>query len=101
MSDFIAISTGNDTAVSHTEAAHRATVRRTADDASGVAAARSTDRVELSDHARFLARLKDLPVVRADLVQQVRARIEAGAYDGEDVVEKSLDRIVEDLDSIF
>ena len=37
--------------------------------------ARRNDRVELSDHARLLDQLRDLPNVRRDLVQQIRDAI--------------------------
>ena len=42
---------------------------------------RASDRVELSDHARLLDRLRLLPDIRQDLVDRVRSEIDADTYD--------------------
>ena len=42
---------------------------------------RPGDRVELSDRALLLSRLRELPHVRQGLIDQVRAAIERGEYD--------------------
>ena len=56
------------------------------------------DSVELSDTARFLARLRDLPDVRQDVIDRARASIDAGAYDSPDVLNTTADRLAADLD---
>ncbi|MEO1237219.1 MAG: flagellar biosynthesis anti-sigma factor FlgM [Planctomycetota bacterium] len=57
-------------------------------------ASRGQDQLELSDAARVLARLADRPEVREDLVNRVRAQIEAGTY----VTPEKIDAAVEGLD---
>lgn len=58
---------------------------------------RGSDRVELSDKARLLGRLAELPDVRQDLIDRVRAEIADGTYDTPDKVEDMLDSLIEDL----
>lgn len=60
------------------------------------AALAAADSVEISERARLLSRLRELPAVRADLVQQVRAAVADGAYDNFHVTDETLDRIAED-----
>ncbi len=55
------------------------------------------DAVELSDRARLLARLKQLPEVREDLVARVRAEIAAGTYETPEKVDAALERLSIDL----
>ena len=55
------------------------------------------DRVEVSDTARYLAKLRDLPAVRQDLVDRVRGEIEAGVYESPEKIEQAIDELVEDL----
>ena len=58
---------------------------------------RGRDNVELSDHALFLSRTRDLPDVRQDLVDHVKAQIEAGTYDTPDRLDAAIDNLLEDL----
>ena len=55
------------------------------------------DRVELSRHARLLDRLRSLPEVRSDLVEQVKQAIENGTYDTTEKLDAAIERLVEDL----
>ncbi len=54
------------------------------------------DRVELSTHARFLARLAENPI-RADLVADVKARIEAGTYETDDKLDRAIEAMLSDF----
>lgn len=60
------------------------------------AAAAAADSVEISERARLLSRLRELPAVRADLVQQVRTAVADGAYDAFLLSDDTLDRIADD-----
>ncbi len=60
--------------------------------------ARRSDRVELSDHARLLDQLRDLPNVRQDLVQQIRDAIAQGQYETPEKINQALERLFADLD---
>ncbi|HWB18763.1 MAG TPA: flagellar biosynthesis anti-sigma factor FlgM [Phycisphaerales bacterium] len=55
------------------------------------------DRVELSDHAKLIDRLRNLPDVRADRVAQAKAAIARGDYDTPDALDKVLNGLLEDL----
>jgi len=63
----------------------------------GSAATRGTDQVEFSPAARFLSKLRSLPDVRQDLVDRVRAEIQAGTYTTDDKIDGILDAVLEDL----
>lgn len=55
------------------------------------------DRADFSQAARLLSRLAELPDVRQDVVDRVRAEITAGTYDTAEKVEAILDEIYADL----
>ena len=74
----------------------RAEAAAPAPGASSSAAAES-DSVEISDRAHFLSRLRELPAVRADLIQRVRADLASGRYDDPEIPNDVIDRIVEDI----
>lgn len=57
---------------------------------------RPSDRVEVSERARYLGKLASLPV-RQNLVDQARREIAAGTYDSLERVEGALDSLGEDL----
>ncbi len=59
--------------------------------------ARESDRLELSDHAVLLSRLRELPAVRADLVERVRAEIDSGAYESAERVDAALEALVREI----
>ncbi len=60
----------------------------------------SPDRVELSDHARFMEKLRSMPPVRADKIAQIRAAIEAGTYETDEKLAVAMNRMMEDLDGV-
>ncbi len=55
------------------------------------------DRVELSRHAVLLDRLRHLPDVRADLVNDVRTAIRDGTYETDEKLTAAVARLLEDL----
>jgi negative regulator of flagellin synthesis FlgM len=65
----------------------------------GVRRGENPDRVELSDHARFMEKLRSMPPVRADKIAQIRAEIEAGTYESDEKLATAMDRLLEDLDA--
>jgi Anti-sigma-28 factor, FlgM len=54
------------------------------------------DRVEVSDFARYLDQLRRLPDVRPDRIAAARQAIAQGAYDSEDVLNITIDRMSEE-----
>ena len=58
---------------------------------------REDDKVELSDRARFLSKLKELPDIREGLVASVKSEIEAGRYETDERIESAIESLVEDL----
>ncbi len=60
---------------------------------------RGEDQVELSEASRLLARLKGLPEIRQDLVDQVRAQIEAGTYESDDKLDQAIEGLLDDIES--
>jgi anti-sigma28 factor (negative regulator of flagellin synthesis) len=55
------------------------------------------DVVEISTAAKLTARINELPDIRADLVAQVKAQIEAGAYETPQRIEATVDRLMDEL----
>ncbi len=64
----------------------------------GAVSSRGSDRVELSSVARFLNELKSGGAERTDLINKVRAEIEAGTYDTDAKFDAAIDAIKEDLE---
>jgi negative regulator of flagellin synthesis FlgM len=58
---------------------------------------RPSDEVELSAHARFLAKMREMPSIREDLVARVRDEIASGQYDTAERLQRALEKI-DDLD---
>lgn len=56
---------------------------------------RDSDRVELSDHARFLGLLEQLPEGRVDLVEQIREAIVMGEYETEQKLNVAIGRLID------
>ncbi len=79
----------------------RAEPREAAQDRAPVApqVRRGEDQVELSEASRLLARLKGLPEIRQDLVDQVRAQIEAGTYESDDKLDQAIEGLLDDIES--
>lgn len=61
------------------------------------AASRGGDRVELSEQARLLSKLKQLPEVREGLINSVKSQIEAGNYDTPERFDTALEAMLDDL----
>jgi negative regulator of flagellin synthesis FlgM len=59
---------------------------------------RPSDRVELSDRARLLNKLANLPPVRQDLIDRVKREIEEGTYDTAGRLDAAIDNLADDLD---
>jgi flagellar biosynthesis anti-sigma factor FlgM len=58
---------------------------------------RPGDRVELSEHARYLDSMRRLPSVRDDRVQQIRDAIAEGRYETEEKLDRAIDRLIEEM----
>lgn len=55
------------------------------------------DSVELSEHAKFMDRLRQLPEVRMDRVEAAREAIENGVYESPEKLDIAVSRMLEDL----
>ncbi|MEM8738445.1 MAG: flagellar biosynthesis anti-sigma factor FlgM [Planctomycetota bacterium] len=63
-------------------------------------ATRGSDQVDFSESARALSRLADTPAspeFRQELVDKVRAEIEAGTYETPEKLDQAIDKLAEDL----
>lgn len=58
----------------------------------------SGDRVEVSDHARFMEQLRAMPAVRADKVAAIKSAIEAGTYDTDEKLSLAFERMLVEVD---
>lgn len=58
---------------------------------------RSSDRVELSDHARFIDKLNSLPEGRTNLVEAVQQAIIEGSYETEEKLNLAVSRLIEEI----
>ena len=52
------------------------------------------DRVEISDHARHLAKIKAMPEVRLDRVEAARAAIENGTLDTDEALRDAIEIMI-------
>lgn len=59
---------------------------------------RPSDRVEISEKARYLAELRAVPEVRDELIDRVRDEIGRGTYDTPERLSEAVDALVSDLD---
>ncbi len=55
------------------------------------------DRVELSEQARLMALLRQLPDVRHDRIENIRTAIAEGSYVTDEKLSVSIDRLLDDL----
>ncbi len=55
------------------------------------------DRVEISDLARMMGKIGQLPAIRHEMVAQVKAQIDAGTYDSPQKLDIAVDRLIDDL----
>ncbi|MBX2852062.1 MAG: flagellar biosynthesis anti-sigma factor FlgM [Phycisphaeraceae bacterium] len=63
------------------------------------ATTRTSDRVELSEQARLLSKLKQLPDVREGLVNSVKSQIDSGKYDTDERFDTAVNALLDDLSS--
>lgn len=61
------------------------------------APSRPGDRVDVSNTAKFLSGLREIPEMRSELVDRVGAEIKDGAYLTPDRIEAAIDGLLEDL----
>jgi len=57
----------------------------------------TTDELEISDAARLTEQAKELPDIRQEKVQSIRASIEAGTYDSADKLDAALERLLDEI----
>ncbi len=55
------------------------------------------DRVEISDVAQMMSKLRSLPEIRQDLVNQIRGEIEAGTFETPQRIEGTVDALLDEL----
>jgi anti-sigma28 factor (negative regulator of flagellin synthesis) len=58
---------------------------------------RGIDRAEISDNARFLALLRDVPPIRKEKVEALRQLIASGQYETPERIAGTVDKILEEL----
>jgi negative regulator of flagellin synthesis FlgM len=58
---------------------------------------RPSDRVDISDRARYLSKLASLPDVRTDLVERIRREIASGTYETDEKLDAAVRNMAEDL----
>lgn len=55
------------------------------------------DSVEISNVAQLAAQVQELPAVRAEVVNRVKAEIAAGTYETPEKIDVAIDRLMEEL----
>lgn len=55
------------------------------------------DEVQISDAARLVDQARDVPEIREDLVQRIRAQIAAGTYETPEKLQVALDRLLDEI----
>ena len=55
------------------------------------------DRLDISEAGQIAGRLADVPDIRADRVQELRAAILDGSYETEDKLSTALDRLLDEI----
>jgi negative regulator of flagellin synthesis FlgM len=58
---------------------------------------RPSDKVDISERARLLAKLSALPEIRQDLVQNLRTQIAAGIYETPERLDAAIDQLLDEL----
>lgn len=59
---------------------------------------RGDDRVDVSEMARMISKMNDMPSIRTELVSRVRAEIAAGTYDTDEKLNLALDVMMGEID---
>ncbi|MBI1901357.1 MAG: flagellar biosynthesis anti-sigma factor FlgM [Planctomycetia bacterium] len=62
------------------------------------APARQPDELALSDVGQLVARVQEMPEIRAEKVAEIRAQLAAGAYDVDGKLETALNRLLDELE---
>jgi len=73
---------------------HRIQAEKAADAASS---GRVGDRAEISEEARLLNKLAEVPDIRLDKVSELRELIASGRYETAERIEKTVDKLLEEL----
>ena len=60
-------------------------------------AAKAADVVEISTVAKLAAKIHELPEVRTELVERVRAEIQAGTFETPERLDITIERLMEEL----
>lgn len=58
---------------------------------------RGDDRVDVSDVARMISRMNEMPSIRTELVERVRNEIENGTYETEDKIDLAIDAMFDEI----
>jgi len=59
---------------------------------------RGVDRAEISDHARFLAKIREVPPIRKDKVEALRALIASGQYETPQRIAGAVEKLLQELE---
>lgn len=65
---------------------------------SGSTSSRPSDQLDLSERARLIGRMKQLPPVRNDLISQIRQQIQQGQYETTDKLDQAISNLSSELD---
>lgn len=60
--------------------------------------ARQPDEVTLSDVGQLVARVQEMPEIRAEKVAEIRAQLAAGTYDVDGKLDAALNRLLDELE---
>ncbi len=60
-------------------------------------AAKSADRVEISEHAKLLEQLSQIPSIRTEKIDELRKLIESGQYETPERIEVAIRKLMEEL----
>jgi len=55
------------------------------------------DEVNISDAARLAEQVRDLPEIRQDLVDRIRAQIASGTYETSDKLDSAVERLMDEI----
>jgi anti-sigma28 factor (negative regulator of flagellin synthesis) len=58
----------------------------------------AADRIEISERARFLEKLSQVPSVRAERVEELQRLIAAGEFESPERIAGAVDRILEEIE---
>lgn len=55
------------------------------------------DQLDISQPTDFVEQVKQLPEIRAERVEQIRAEMEAGVYETDDKLDAALERLLDEI----